>query len=105
MEGLKSMLAKSKETRIMLMENYLKNLAQKKPFEIGDVAITLHGPHAFEKVRVLNVKENGMVEIVLPSDASNKIEMSSNDLYHSDDYYKAFETALREEPRESRRPS
>lgn len=93
------------DTRSVLIRDYLEHLKQRKSFGTGDSVVTLEGPLAHKELVVVKVRENGMVQIVKTPEIPT-IEIKLHELYHIDDYHKAFEVALREEHQmKSRRPS
>ena len=87
---------KAQDFKKATIEEVLENLEQKKPFGVGDLVITLEGPHAHIGLMVVELKDDGMVRIA-PAPNTPTIEIHESKLFHFDDYHEAFKVALVEE--------
>lgn len=78
------------------IQRVLINLEQKRPFGPNDIVTTLEGPHAHKGLKVIELKENGMVRVA-PAPNIPIVEIHESKLFHFDDYQEAFKLALIEE--------
>lgn len=82
--------------RNAVIERVLSALQERKPFGVGDIVATLHGPYAHQGMMVVEIKDNGETRVA-PAPNTPTVELKADDLYHFDDYHEAFKVALIEE--------
>lgn len=87
---------KGKDFKKATIEHVLSTIEEKKPFDVGDLVMTLEGPHAHMGLMVVEKKEDGIVRIA-PAPNTPTEEIHESKLWHFDDYHEAFKVALIEE--------
>lgn len=87
---------KSKEFKLAIIKDFLKNLDERKELEIGELAVAIEGPYTNIGMMVIGFKDDGVVRVV-PAPNMPEIEMRASDLWHFDDFDAGLKKALIEE--------
>ncbi|MDO8521801.1 MAG: hypothetical protein Q7S08_00750 [bacterium] len=83
----------TRSKRQEIIANVLRTLEHKRPIAVGDIVVTVEGPHPHVGMKLVELLENDTARVApVPNTPAEQVPTSS--LFHVDDWTDAYQDAI-----------